>query len=89
MPASPEAVAERLDSLEFSVAVLQHVRNQDNAELSSAVSALVNQVGELESKVLRLEAELELLRFLLHYALARAEDTDSVAPNQLSLDSLD
>ena len=89
MPTSPEAVAERLDSLEFSVAVLQHVRNQDYAELSSAVSALVNQVGELESKVLLLEAQLDLLRFLLHYALARAENTDSVALDQLSLDFLD
>ena len=89
MPASPEAIAERLDSLEFSVAVLQHVRNQDHAELSSALSALAEQVSQLESRVLRLEAELDLLRFLLHYALSRAEDTDSVALAQPSLDSLD
>ena len=89
MPASPEAVTDRLDSLEFSVAVLQHVRNQDHAELSSAVNALALEVEQLQSRVLRLEAELDLLRFLVHYVLSRAEDTDSVAPFQPSLDSLD
>ena len=89
----PTDQEDRLSSLEFSIRVLEHVRNSDQRDLTSALHACTSEIAALRNTVLRLEGEIELLRFLLHQVCLRSEDTDviALAPPVIlvDLDSLD
>ena len=92
----PSSLEDRLASLEFSIRVLEHVRNSDHSAVVASLQSLSAEVASLQSSVHRLEGEIELLRFIFHQVLLRPEDTDTSGPyqsaqvrNPVDLESLD